>query len=288
MKKLTFGFVILHYQAFDMTVESVETIKANFDISDKYIVIVDNQSPNGSGELLLKKYINDSNIKVILASGNLGFANGNNLGYDYLKANFDVDFIIVMNNDVLIKQENFFQSIIEIYNKEKFAVLGPDVYCPKAEIHQNPFRLTSIGKNEFKKMFFVERIKKILGYSLFMKLVYPILNRNRKRNIQDNDNYKNELLNPVLHGSCFIFSKDFINKRKYCFNPQTYMFFEENILHFECMKAGLKLFYSPKIQILHMEDVSTDMVFKKNVQKENWKIKHSVNSMKVYRKLLVE
>ena len=68
------------------------------------------------------------------------------------------DIDIVMNNDVLIKQENFFQSIVEIYNKEKFAVLGPDVYCPKAEIHQNPFRLTGIEKNEFKKMFFVEKI----------------------------------------------------------------------------------------------------------------------------------
>lgn len=286
MEKIKFGFVILHYQAFDMTVESVETIKENFDISDKYIVVVDNKSPNGTGELLLQKYKNDSHIKVILAPGNLGFSNGNNLGYDYLKENFDADFIIVMNNDVLIKQENFFQSIVEIYNKEKFAVLGPDVYCPKAEIHQNPFRLTGIEKNEFKKMFFVEKIKKILGYSLFMKLVYPVINRKKNGDIQVNENYKKESSNPVIHGSCFIFSRDFISARKYGFNPGTYMFFEENILHFECLKSGLKTFYSPKVQILHMEDVSTDMVFKKNVQKENWKIKHSVNSMKVYRKLL--
>lgn len=285
MNNIRIGFVVLHYQAFDMTVECIETLKKTFPMNEMFVVIVDNNSPNGSGKQLVKKYNSEINIEVILSPENLGFAKGNNLGYKFLKNNFDCDFIIIMNNDVLIKQTDFFDSVENLYDKEKFAVLGPDIYCPKSGVHQNPFRLNGISKKEFNKMYFMEKVKGVMGYSLFMKLLNPILNFRHKKNCTV-DNYKNEFINPVLHGACFIFSKDFISVRDYAFDPRTYMFFEENILHYECMNLGLKMFYSPKIQVTHMEDVSTDFVFKKNVQKENWKIKNTINSMKIYKSFL--
>ena len=45
------AFVILHYRAADMTRKCVERIKALE--GDKKIVIVDNASPNGTGQELL-------------------------------------------------------------------------------------------------------------------------------------------------------------------------------------------------------------------------------------------
>lgn len=44
------------------------------------IVIIDNASPDGSGEALRQLYSDISNIKVIVNEGNLGYACGNNVG----------------------------------------------------------------------------------------------------------------------------------------------------------------------------------------------------------------
>lgn len=54
------------------------------------------------------------------------------------------------------------------------------------------------------------------------------------------------------------------------------------------MKAELKLLYSPEIQVLHLEDVSTDMVFKKNYQKEKFKLKNMIASLRIFLDVMEE
>ena len=83
------AFVILHYRAADMTRKCVERIKALE--GDKKIVIVDNASPNGTGQKLLDEYTEDSEIKVILNPENSGFAKGNNMGVRWVQENVPAD-----------------------------------------------------------------------------------------------------------------------------------------------------------------------------------------------------
>lgn len=54
-------FVILHYQAEQETVNCINNIKEKVQ-SAKKIVVVDNASPNGSGEYLQKRYDSDSPV----------------------------------------------------------------------------------------------------------------------------------------------------------------------------------------------------------------------------------
>ena len=121
------AFVILHYRAADMTRKCVERIKALE--GDKKIVIVDNASPNGTGQELLDEYTEDSEIKVILNPENSGFAKGNNMGVRWVQENVPADFVVVLNNDVEILQKDF---------------------CPKVEAEsEEPSRIfTGIRKKE--------------------------------------------------------------------------------------------------------------------------------------------
>ena len=95
------GFVILHYYAYDMTVECVNNLLRLFTDNDIKIVIVDNGSKNDSGQKLFDLYSSENKVKVILNEKNLGFAQGNNIGYSYLLNNYNLDFVIVMNNERL-------------------------------------------------------------------------------------------------------------------------------------------------------------------------------------------
>ena len=76
-------FIILHYLAEEETYRSVDSIKNKIDVEEYKIVIVDNGSPDQSGERLQRKYSNESKIDVILTGKNLGFAKGNNVGFKY-------------------------------------------------------------------------------------------------------------------------------------------------------------------------------------------------------------
>ena len=73
------SFVILHYQAVDETISCIETIIEKVS-GNKKVIVVDNGSPNGTGELLQEKYKGFDCVCVVSTKKNLGFAKGNNIG----------------------------------------------------------------------------------------------------------------------------------------------------------------------------------------------------------------
>ena len=115
-------FLILHYQAIQETISCVESILQLYD--NISIVVIDNNSPNKSGRELEERYREYENIKIIITKGNLGFARGNNVGYEYAKSQ-GADFIIQVNNDTLFEDKNFVKTMLQLYEKEKYAVLIP-------------------------------------------------------------------------------------------------------------------------------------------------------------------
>lgn len=141
MKKITNGFVILHYIAYKTSCTCIDNVINNLDVPKIKIVVVDNASPNGSGKKLLERYKNFDYIQVILNKKNLGFARGNNIGYNYLKEHFETDYITVLNNDVFITDTKYLERIEQIYFETKFDVLGPDIFCISTKQHQSPLRL---------------------------------------------------------------------------------------------------------------------------------------------------
>ena len=286
---MKYGFVILHYMAEEMTKECVDKLLSSFYKEDIFIVIVDNASSNGSGKELELYYQNCSKVKVILSTENSGFARGNNIGFQYLKENNNPDFMIVMNNDVIISDTHFLYKIHDIYNSKGFDVLAPDIYNPKLKKHQNPFFLKGSSKDEviannlkyieqlrnfdtyYKKMVFRDRIR----FNPFFRTIYDFIKYTVLRKERW---YQHEYINPIPHGSCLIFSRNFIERRQFAFNPCTFLYYEENILHYECMKDGLNILYSPDLSVVHLEDVSTSKVYKDNYKKEKFKLEQMIKS----------
>ena len=280
MKKVKLVFIILHYQTINMTKQCIAQLFKTFDMSEHFIIVVDNKSPNGTGKELEKIYAKNFNIKVILAYENLGFANGNNLGFDYAKANLDFDFLIIMNNDILIQQKNFEQKIYAIYKEKGFDVLGPDIFNLKTNLHQNPLNCTpctldrlKILKNETEN-----KLKHIYFYMFYTNLIKKL----KHIKPQSKYDFKKEFLNCVLHGSCLIYSKKFVTKRKYAFYPKTFMFYEEEILFYECNRENFKTFYSPDIQVLHFENATTDSLFKNIIKRKKWYYTEILKSLNVF------
>lgn len=260
-------FLVLHYLAYEMTKECVDTLLSVFAGRKFHIVIVDNGSANETGLKLKEQYADNSNITVLINEENLGFAKGNNVGYRYIRERFNTRYIVVMNNDVLIKDHLFIEKIQSLEDEFRFAVLGPDIRNPYNNIHQNPLRIKPMTVEDVKKRLRVaERIIKHPHVSYAKRLLKHCIYGTPQvgRSIEEYGVPRSDV---VLHGACLIFSACYIEKRNECFNPQTFIYGEEDILYHECMELGLKMVYSPVIYVEHRMRVSTDVSFKSNYEK---------------------
>lgn len=283
---MRFCFVILHYLVPDITMESVDLLLENFKGGDVGIVVVDNASPDGSGTAIRERYASEGRVHVVQLPVNEGFARGNNEGYKYAMGHLEPDFVIVMNNDVFIEDSYFAEKVEREYKSNPFAVLGPDIFSPSANVHQNPSRPQPLTLAQVKSL----RCKMALKYIFF-----PLIHVLRKAGLSNRSDAVSERKDCmaaregcVLHGACYIFSKDFMTARPLAFNPSTFLYCEEDILYHECAKAGLSMRYSPFVSVKHMEDAATKASSRSDFQRDRTKYRRLTVSLGVLETVMSE
>ena len=288
-------YVILHYKNIDDTIKCVESLKNTADYSSRYI-IVDNGSGDGSGEKLRQLYRNNAQCNVLLLPENLGFSRGNNEGYQYAKRKFNPDYIVITNNDVVFFQKNFERKIMQIYNETHFDILGPDIYVPRHGDHQSPMFKTGISisrlENELKEyqyyrenpMKFSRRLKlhafknMLCSRSQWINFLYSKL---RGKEFLD---YRKRYVDVGLQGACLIVSKNFISNENKAFDPEPFLYEEEEFLFFRCQKKEYRMVYDPSIAIRHEEAASFSNMKKNKLEKINFMLDHHIKA----REMLLE
>lgn len=281
------AFVILHYLALDVTTRCIESIKDVLTYGNYYMVVVDNGSNNGSGKELAKRYADHDIVKVICLEKNLGFSMGNNVGYVYAREQLHSEFIIVINNDTEMIQEDFVQRAMKYFDETAYYILGPDIINLDG-IHQSPQRNHVITKTEAGKWYIKRKLfsiylhihKKLrLPYDFFILRKYIHHDNDRKARLLTNIAQENV----ELQGACFIFSPVYIEKNGIAFEELTFMYGEETLLSLRCARNKWKIVYNPALKIRHAEKMVTGMICRSNIDKE---IFYSDNHVKAIRMIL--
>ena len=279
---MKFSFVILHYNALSDTIECIDSIKKCVG-ADCAIVVVDNKSPNGTGAELEERYKGDAQVTVILNEKNEGFARGNNVGFRYAKENQNPDFIVMLNNDTLILQNDFPALVEKEYAQTQFAVLGPVIQTPHKPYCSNPGPSKLPSEKWFRKYVLKNNVKLVLNYMFGLDLFYEWLVRKvfgEKDKKFDESLLAHRAENVVLHGSCLIFSKDYILKFE-GLNDRTFLYQEERLLFLRLQQNHLKSVFSPNIEIFHKEDAATKTVSVKSKLKRRFQYKNYIASVNV-------
>ncbi|NCE77811.1 glycosyltransferase family 2 protein [Turicibacter sp. TS3] len=281
-------FVILHYLALDDTLECIDSIKKNIDYKNYEIVVVDNASPNGSGEKLSTIFMNQKNIHILKNSENEGFAKGNNFGYKFAKETLNANFIIIINNDTLIYDSKFVSKVVNFYKESEYHILGPKIISTKDNMNQNP--LNNIMKTKSEVLFsiikygilYIMNVTKIEDIYKNVKLYF----KKDKIRLTKNDKEKCVYDSP-LHGSCLIFSPSFVKNNNEAFYSHTFLFLEEDILYYLSKFKKYKLLYYPFVTIYHKEDSSTDILLNKPNEKRRFIYKNIIKSSVVFLNLML-
>lgn len=278
-------FVVLHYKNFEVTKTCIQYLLSLSKIDENKIIVVDNNSRNNSGQRLEQTYRNEENITFLFNEENLGFAKGNNVGYLYAKNNFEPKFIVVMNNDIFIKQSNFIEILTKEY-KEDYQIIGPKI-INKFDEPQNPFRYNLIDNN---------KLSKIHAYNLINSKIFkiPIINnfylalikylkklKSSRNSKQADIKISNNNKFTVLHGSCVIFAEHWIKENNFSFLPDTFMYFEEDILAEYAYDNGYKMSVINEIEVTHMEDASLESSFSVEIEKRKFLSKNMATSTKI-------
>jgi len=117
--------VVLNWNALKETIECIDSLR-EIKYPQYKLIIVDNASSNNDAHVLCEMYSQIADI--ILAKENYGYTGGNNIGIEYAIEKYSPDYILILNNDIIVDAEatlvtnlakEFFKDLLVGYDLKK-------------------------------------------------------------------------------------------------------------------------------------------------------------------------
>lgn len=204
------GIVILNYKKFKDTCRLVNDL-LNLKIREQFqIIIVDNNSPNESYEVLKSEFSDILNVEVLSSKENGGYAKGNNFGLKALKK-YNPKYALILNNDVYFDEDALISCIEKYKSLPNIGQLSPLQLLP----NKVPAYLGTLRINTF--------LEDLLSYSFIWNKL------KKKTKYISNTDYKNIRKVEIVPGS-FIFIQYELFEKINFFDEDTFLFCEERFL----------------------------------------------------------
>ena len=265
------ALIILNFNNYEDTINCIESVE-KYNSAPIKLIVVDNASTAPGASEALRDYLigrykdqlgvyNDVTVKdvksdcnlsycsLILSAINDGYARGNNKGLRLAYADNSVNNILILNNDVL-----FVEDIIPVLQEDlqlcdKAAIISPILYkkdlsgldyncCRKALSLKDIFVLYLFQFNTAVGL--VERI--INNRMILKKLSFPLKNKMVEMDLPS--------------GSCMFIDKTLFRSIG-SFDPNTFLYCEEDILYKKVSQRGLINYLDTSIKCIHLGASST-------------------------------
>jgi GT2 family glycosyltransferase len=268
-------FVILHYKNINDTLECIESLKELK--GRKKIIVVDNNSLTIEEQEALKSKVDN----LLLLDKNYGFAKANNQGIKLACEEYKPEFVVAINNDVIIYEQDFIDKIKSDYKKYNFDLLGTKIISPGDSY--NPFPVFKNKEEVETEIKYCKKLIKIYSNNLLYVLLKLYLKiKHFIRTPKKIENGKKLKKNVALHGCAIIFSKKYLEKYEYAFYNETFLYHEEEFLYRRIIDDKLISIYDPNIEIYHKEGSSLNKIIKNERNKKLFKEKERLKSLELY------
>ncbi|MBW3087489.1 glycosyltransferase family 2 protein [Bifidobacterium sp. 82T24] len=256
---MTLGIVVLNYLNYSCTIECVESVLRQRDVTTR-IVVVDNGSSNDSAARLSDFCSGIPNVEFIANDENLGFARGNNVGIAALRRQ-GLDRILVLNSDIVLTDETLAGKLERLEIPDNVGIVGFRTENDEGR-NSTPRNVTvRSGVTIFRDIYTT-----LGGFKNKYITSKPIVSTVRKAVTQHDDSPR--ILNPnseTLHGAALLFTENFF-KDYDGFYPGTFLYYEEDCLSILCQKTGLREMYFPEYKVLHKERGSAKMAWRQDAE----------------------
>ena len=220
------SIIILNYNVqyfLELCLRSVEAATSNIDAE---IIVVDNNSNDGSCQMVKTEF---PNVILIENKENFGFSKGNNIGVLKAKGKF----LCILNPDTVVAEDTFLKLLQFSQDKKDLGIVGcrlkngNGIFLPESKRNVPVVKVA---------------LKKILGLS---KAYYA--NHLLKEDIAEVD---------VLVGAFMLIKKDVYNAVG-GFDEDYFMYGEDIDLSYKILKSGYKNYYYGDTVVIHFKGEST-------------------------------
>lgn len=241
--------IIVSFNTKKLTLDSINSVLNEGSSIKREIIVVDNNSHDGSKEALRKVADTKKGVSLIENKDNVGFAKANNQAIKKAKG----EYIFLLNSDTVVKKNSLKALIDFTKSKEDAGVVGARLLNKDGSIQESCVHFPTI-KNALKEYFLGEK-------GLFNKYA-P---KGKSAQVVD-----------ALVGAAFLITPKALSEVGLL--DERYFFYFEDIDYCrKVKKKGLKVYYFPKSEIYHYHGASG----KKIADEENqWR--RLVPSSKIY------
>jgi hypothetical protein len=230
---INLSIIIVSWNTKKITEDCLDSINRSLTNSKiKYeIIVVDNDSRDGSAETLQRLSINkDNHLNYFQSGSNLGFGRGNNFGVKKAKGKY----ILLLNTDMIVLNRSI-EKLYDFYieNEERVHFLGAKLLNRDLTAQSSVARFFTLP---------------VVFASLLLKGDYWGLTRSSPDKFCQVD---------WISGACIMTTKKHYD-RLGGFDENIFMYMEEVDLLYRAKKLGLNTFFYPKSQIIHLGSASSN------------------------------
>lgn len=235
---LDISVIIVNYnvkELLEQCIKSVFSSARNFTFE---IIVVDNNSYDGSVECINDKFRGNPNLRIITSDINLGFAKANNLGIK----NANGEYILILNPDTILKEDTIEKTLDFYKGIKSIGAVTCKLILPNGKLDQacrRSFPTPSVA------------LYRILGLSR----VFPRSKTFGKYNLTYLDEDSVCEVDAIV-GAFMLIKKEILDSVG-GFDEDYFMYGEDLDLCFRIKKMGYKIFYFPGTSIIHYKGEST-------------------------------
>lgn len=223
--------------ALDVTLEAVYKSQVNFDYE---VIILDNDSQDGTSEMVREKYLSKPEIaahtQFIENGSNLGFPVANNIGMVMAKG----DYILLLNPDTKVDVDNFQVMMDLMESRPDIGIATCKLIKPTGELDAASRRSEPDPKTAFYRLSGLQYLfpKKFGSYNVL------------------NSNLDEESELDACVGAYMFMSRECYQKTN-GFDERFYMYGEDLDLCKRAREAGFKIWYFPQTKCIHYKGQSS-------------------------------
>lgn len=232
------SIIIVNYnvkELLEQCIRSIFTASSGLNIE---VIVVDNNSFDGSLRYIQEKFPDDKRLKLIESPVNLGFAKANNLGVKKAAG----EFVLILNPDTIL-QEDTLQKTLKFYKDNPgTGAVTCKLILPNGKLDlacRRSFPTPSVA------------VYRILGLSK----IFPksrIFGKYNLTYLEENKTYEVDAI-----VGAFMLIKKSVYDEVNGFDEDYFMYGEDLDLCFRIKKAGYKIYYYPDTSIIHYKGEST-------------------------------
>lgn len=239
--------IVLNWRTPEMTVDSVASALVALDGINGALVIVDNDSGDGSFEKMSKAVVDHGwhhgpqTVRVLQAGRNGGYGAGNNFGIRAgLPDGSAPDFVYILNSDAFPEHGTVRALLNHMVQHPKTAFAGSALYGKDGDPHNTAFRFPTIA-SEFEGQIRFGPVSRILADK---SVVIPP-----------------PLIETPVHwmaGASLMIRRPVLDQVG-LFDESFFLYFEETDLCHRAIRAGWDCIFVPTSRAMHLGSVSTGM-----------------------------